>query len=189
MLNGCSRFSDTHPFATYSTYSGFNIESYKFGDLTKETMKRVAAGNYTLDDLFMLIKGLGIVGASLSPVGECHRKISPMQIKHSAFLRKLMHILFTDRSWFLAREAVSRIIELFSAQRRGGESHVFLGSRTRQAPQEIIARGRELQTRRCDEADHRKCSKDVHRQRYVPGTTAQCPHRTLPLGHLTLHRT
>jgi len=43
-------------------------ESYQFGDLTKEIMKRVAAGSYTLDDLFMLMKGLAIVGASLSPV-------------------------------------------------------------------------------------------------------------------------
>lgn len=33
-------------------------------------MKRVAAGSYTLDDLFMLMKGLAIVGASLSPVGK-----------------------------------------------------------------------------------------------------------------------
>ena len=45
-------------------------ESYQFGDLTKEIVRRVASGKYTLDDLFMLFKALALVGASLSPVGE-----------------------------------------------------------------------------------------------------------------------
>ncbi|KAL7534303.1 hypothetical protein ACHAXR_005778 [Thalassiosira sp. AJA248-18] len=43
-------------------------ESYKFGDLTKEIVRRVASGEYTLDDLFMLLKALAIFEASISPV-------------------------------------------------------------------------------------------------------------------------
>lgn len=47
-----------------------NSTSYEFGDLTKEIVRRVATGKYTLDDLFMLLKALAMVGASLSPVGK-----------------------------------------------------------------------------------------------------------------------
>ncbi len=43
---------------------------YQFGDLTKEIMNRVASGKYTMDDLFMLLKALAMIGASLSPVGK-----------------------------------------------------------------------------------------------------------------------
>lgn len=43
-------------------------ESYKFGDLTKEITRKVASGQYTLDDLFILLKGLAVIGASVSPV-------------------------------------------------------------------------------------------------------------------------
>lgn len=43
-------------------------DSYKFGDLTKEITRRVASGQYTLDDLFILLKGLAVIGASMSPV-------------------------------------------------------------------------------------------------------------------------
>lgn len=45
-------------------------DSYQFGDLTKEILRRVASGQYTLDDLFMLLKALAIFEASISPVGE-----------------------------------------------------------------------------------------------------------------------
>mmetsp|Transcript_33692 Transcript_33692/g.70834 ORF Transcript_33692/g.70834 Transcript_33692/m.70834 type:complete len:389 (-) Transcript_33692:48-1214(-) len=43
-------------------------DAYKFGDLTKEIVRRVATGEYTLDDLFMLLKALAIFEASISPV-------------------------------------------------------------------------------------------------------------------------
>jgi len=45
-----------------------NNDNYEFGDITKEIMKRVASGKYTMDDLFMLLKAMALVGASLSPV-------------------------------------------------------------------------------------------------------------------------
>ena len=45
-------------------------ESYKFGDLTKEIVRRVLSGEYTLDDLFLLLKALALVEASISPVGK-----------------------------------------------------------------------------------------------------------------------
>ena len=45
-------------------------DDYQFGDMTKEIMKRVASGKYTLDDLFILLKALAMIGASLSPVGK-----------------------------------------------------------------------------------------------------------------------
>jgi hypothetical protein len=47
-----------------------NKDDYQFGDMTKEIMKRVASGKYTLDDLFILLKALAMIGASLSPVGK-----------------------------------------------------------------------------------------------------------------------
>ena len=43
-------------------------ERYQFGDLTRELLKRVAEGEYTLDDLFMLLKALAVFEASISPV-------------------------------------------------------------------------------------------------------------------------
>ncbi|KAL9182437.1 hypothetical protein ACHAXT_013089 [Thalassiosira profunda] len=43
-------------------------DTYQFGDLTKEIMRRIATGQYTLDDLFMLLKALAIFEASISPV-------------------------------------------------------------------------------------------------------------------------
>lgn len=45
-------------------------DSYQFGDLTKEILKRIATGQYTMDDLFMLLKALAIFEASISPVGK-----------------------------------------------------------------------------------------------------------------------
>ena len=45
-------------------------DDYQFGDLTKEILKRVASGQYTMDDLFMLLKAMAMIGASLSPVGK-----------------------------------------------------------------------------------------------------------------------
>ncbi|KAL3780306.1 hypothetical protein HJC23_010568 [Cyclotella cryptica] len=43
-------------------------ERYEFGDLTRELVRRVGEGEYTLDDLFMLLKALAIFEASISPV-------------------------------------------------------------------------------------------------------------------------
>jgi hypothetical protein len=45
-------------------------DDYQIGDLTKEILKRVASGQYTMDDLFMLLKAMAMIGASLSPVGK-----------------------------------------------------------------------------------------------------------------------
>jgi hypothetical protein len=45
-------------------------ENYQFGDMTKEILRRVATGQYTLDDLFMLLKALAIFQASISPIGQ-----------------------------------------------------------------------------------------------------------------------
>lgn len=42
-------------------------EFYQFGDLTKEILKRVVAGKYDANDLFILLKGLAVTGAKLSP--------------------------------------------------------------------------------------------------------------------------
>ncbi len=47
-----------------------NKGNYKFGDLTKEIARRVITGEYTLDDLFLLLKALALFEASISPVGE-----------------------------------------------------------------------------------------------------------------------
>jgi hypothetical protein len=43
-------------------------DRYKFGDLTREILRRVASGEYTLDDLFLLLKALAVFEASISPV-------------------------------------------------------------------------------------------------------------------------
>ena len=45
-------------------------ENYQFGDMTKEILRRGATGQYTLDDLFMLLKALAIFQASISPIGQ-----------------------------------------------------------------------------------------------------------------------
>ena len=46
-----------------------NKDSYQFGDMTKEILRRMATGQYTLDDLFMLLKAVAIFQASISPIG------------------------------------------------------------------------------------------------------------------------
>lgn len=43
-------------------------DRYKFGDLTRELLRRVASGEYTWDDLFLLLKALAVFEASISPV-------------------------------------------------------------------------------------------------------------------------
>ena len=43
-------------------------DAYKVGDLSKELVRRVASGDFTLDDLWMILKGLTIFGASISSV-------------------------------------------------------------------------------------------------------------------------
>ncbi len=45
-------------------------DNYQFGDLTKEILKRMASGQYTMDDIFILLKALAMLGASISPVGK-----------------------------------------------------------------------------------------------------------------------
>lgn len=61
-----SRWVDTQIKGEVNKYT--DKDAYKFGDLTKEILRRVAAGEYTLDDLFMLLKALAIFEASISPV-------------------------------------------------------------------------------------------------------------------------
>jgi len=60
-----SRWVDTKIKGEVNKYT--DKESYKFGDLTKEILRRVASGEYTMDDLFMLLKALAIFEASISP--------------------------------------------------------------------------------------------------------------------------
>mmetsp|Transcript_23670 Transcript_23670/g.40347 ORF Transcript_23670/g.40347 Transcript_23670/m.40347 type:complete len:367 (+) Transcript_23670:72-1172(+) len=43
-------------------------DAYKVGDLSKELLRRVASGDFTMDDLFMLLKALAIFEASISSV-------------------------------------------------------------------------------------------------------------------------
>ncbi|KAL3807972.1 hypothetical protein ACHAXA_010774 [Cyclostephanos tholiformis] len=45
-----------------------NKDNYQFGDLTKEILKRMASGQYAMDDIFILLKALAMLGASISPV-------------------------------------------------------------------------------------------------------------------------
>jgi len=61
-----SRWVDTQIKGEVNKYT--DKDAYKFGDLTKEIVRRVASGEYTLDDLFMLLKALAIFEASISPV-------------------------------------------------------------------------------------------------------------------------
>ncbi|KAL7537387.1 hypothetical protein ACHAWF_005745 [Thalassiosira exigua] len=61
-----SRWVDTQIKGEVNKFT--NKESYQFGDLTKEIVRRVASGEYTMDDLFMLLKALAIFEASISPV-------------------------------------------------------------------------------------------------------------------------
>jgi len=62
-----SRWVDTKIKGEVNKFT--NKEEYQFGDMTKEILRRVATGQYTLDDLFMLLKALAIFQASISPIG------------------------------------------------------------------------------------------------------------------------
>lgn len=61
-----SRFVDSKIKGEVNKFTG--KESYRVGDLSKEMIRRVASGDFTLDDLFMLLKALAIFEASISPV-------------------------------------------------------------------------------------------------------------------------
>lgn len=63
-----SRWVDTKIKGEVNKFT--NKEEYQFGDMTKEILRRVATGQYTLDDLFMLLKALAIFQASISPIGK-----------------------------------------------------------------------------------------------------------------------
>jgi hypothetical protein len=61
-----SRFVDSKIKGEVNKFTG--KESYRVGDLSKELIRRVASGDFTLDDLFMILKALAIFEASISPV-------------------------------------------------------------------------------------------------------------------------
>lgn len=63
-----SRWVDTKIKGEVNKFT--NKEEYQFGDMTKEILRRVATGQYTLDDLFMSLKALAIFQASISPIGK-----------------------------------------------------------------------------------------------------------------------
>ena len=75
-----------------------NSTSYEFGDLTKEIVRRVATGKYTLDDLFILFKALAMIGASLSPVGKYIMCMSSYEClwmhENMLIAQQLIHHLF-----------------------------------------------------------------------------------------------
>lgn len=112
-----SRWVDTKIKGEVNKYT--EKESYQFGDLTKEIMRRVATGQYTLDDLFMLLKALAVVQASISPIGKYG--IYGVFI----ILTTTMDRVLTDpcatcqilvQSWLNASEIVSTAIRLFTSQ-------------------------------------------------------------------------
>lgn len=61
-----SRFVDKQIKGEVNKFTG--KDAYKVGDISKELVRRVAAGDFTLDDLFMLLKALVIFEASISSV-------------------------------------------------------------------------------------------------------------------------
>mmetsp|Transcript_13163 Transcript_13163/g.28040 ORF Transcript_13163/g.28040 Transcript_13163/m.28040 type:complete len:281 (-) Transcript_13163:11-853(-) len=61
-----SRWVDAQIKSEVGKYT--NKDYYKFGDLSKEIARRVVTGEYTLDDLFLLLKALALIEASISPV-------------------------------------------------------------------------------------------------------------------------
>lgn len=63
-----SRWVDTKIKVELNKFT--NKDSYHFGDMTKEILRRLATGQYTLDDLFMLLKAVAIFQASISPIGK-----------------------------------------------------------------------------------------------------------------------
>ena len=61
-----SRFVDQQIKGKVNEFTG--KDAYKVGDISKELVRRVASGEFTLDDLFMLLKALAIFEASISSV-------------------------------------------------------------------------------------------------------------------------
>jgi len=61
-----SRFVDQQIKGKVNQFTG--KDAYKVGDISKELVRRVASGDFTLDDLFMLLKALAIFEASISSV-------------------------------------------------------------------------------------------------------------------------
>lgn len=69
---------DDYEFGDLSTYVDSQIKSqvnrftknerYRFGDLSRELLRRVGEGEYTINDLYMILKALAVFEASISPV-------------------------------------------------------------------------------------------------------------------------
>jgi uncharacterized protein YjbJ (UPF0337 family) len=47
-----------------------NKSDYQFGDISKEVMRRVSAGEYTREDLLLLIKIVAVVGINFQPIAR-----------------------------------------------------------------------------------------------------------------------
>ena len=47
-----------------------STSDYHFGDISKELMRRVSAGEYTREDLLLLIKIIAVVGINFQPMAR-----------------------------------------------------------------------------------------------------------------------
>ena len=63
-----SRFLDSKAKETVTKFT--NKDDYKFGDITKEIVRRLVDGEYSRDDLLLLLKIAATIGINMQPVAQ-----------------------------------------------------------------------------------------------------------------------
>ncbi|KAL7473670.1 hypothetical protein ACHAXS_014159 [Conticribra weissflogii] len=107
-----------------------NKDNYKFGDLTKEIARRVITGEYTLDDLFLLLKALALFEASISPVAG----FMPVKLLIELLNFSIANDVAGRVSWVLAMELDRRLKKSLL-----GNENYQLGDATKQAISSAVA--------------------------------------------------
>eukprot|EP00970_Alexandrium_tamarense_P015126 scaffold4733_cov170-Alexandrium_tamarense.AAC.40 len=101
-------------------------ESYQFGDMSREIVRRVASGQYTLDDLFLLLKALAIFEASISPVGDLANDVAGRVASALAMEldKRLKKSLIGDENYKLG-DATKRTIANAVKSYTGNDQYAF----------------------------------------------------------------
>ena len=65
-----SKWLDQKSKEKVGAFTNNNETDYQFGDISKEVMRRVSAGEYTREDLLLLIKIVAVVGINFQPTRQ-----------------------------------------------------------------------------------------------------------------------
>lgn len=65
-----SKWLDEKSKEKVGAFTNNKSEDYQFGDISKEVMRRISAGEYTREDLILLIKIIAVIGINFQPMAR-----------------------------------------------------------------------------------------------------------------------